>query len=200
MSNEPGVNEGVSRRTVLKAGAVAAGALWTSTPATASGHGGTGGTETERTAVDGPAGFSVEVLAPHATFPDDVAARFRINYEEGTGSVVSNLPRDASSVLVARVTWEPEGTSGWHTHPGPVVVSVVEGEVELVNERDCVARTYAAGEAFIDPGQGSVHVASNPSETDDAVAFATFLGVPDGAPATVWVEPVNCRTVGHQFV
>jgi len=107
-------------------------------------------------------------------------------------AIVSNLPSDASSVIVAKVTWEPEGTSGWHTHPGPVIVSVAEGELQLINERDCVERTYGAGEAFIDPGQGNIHVASNPSTTDTAVAYATFLGVPDGEPATVWVAPADC--------
>ena len=142
--------------------------------------------------VDSPEGFGIEVLARHANFPDRVAARFQMEYEGYDGAVVSDLPLDASSVIVAKVTWQPEGTSGWHTHPGPAIVSIVEGEVEVINERDCVARTYATGEAFIDPGQGNVHIASNRSTTDDAVAYATFLGVPDGAPATVWVPPVNC--------
>lgn len=141
---------------------------------------------------DSPVGFGVEVLARHATFPDEVAAQFRLRYENGR-TVVSNLPRDASTVVFARVTWDPEGTSGWHTHPGPVVVSVVEGELLLVNARDCVPRTYGVGEAFVDPGRGSVHIASNPSTTDRAVAYATFLGVPDGKPATVWVPPVECE-------
>ncbi|EJN58334.1 cupin [Halogranum salarium B-1] len=142
--------------------------------------------------VDSPEGFDVEVLSRHATFPDGIAAKFRIKYAESDKVTNSNLPVDASSVIVAKVTWQPEGTSGWHTHPGPVIVSITEGELELINELDRVVRTYTAGEAFIDPGQGNVHIASNSSETDIAVAYATFLGVPDGAPATVWVPPVNC--------
>lgn len=120
-----------------------------------------------------------------------LSSTFRSSYDEGdTGTIVSDLPHDASSVVFAKATWEPEGTSGWHTHPGPVVVSVVDGEP--VNERDCVTRTYAAGEAFLDSGQGNIHVASNPNSTDQTVAFATFLGVPDREPATAWVEPVDC--------
>lgn len=178
--------DGVSRRTVLKAGAVTVGTLGLFTPVAARHD------ETEAGTVDAPEGFSVEILAGHANFPDDVAARFRVSYGWGSGTIVSNLPRDASSVVVAKVTWEPEGTSGWHTHPGPVIVSVAEGELEVINERDCDAHTYVAGEAFLDPGQGNVHIASNPSTTDGAVAYATFLGVPDGEPATQSVAPVNC--------
>jgi quercetin dioxygenase-like cupin family protein len=193
MSNETEPVDGVSRRTVLKAGAVSVGAL------------GLGGTvaarylesDDERGAegeVDSPEGFGVEVLATHANFPNRVGARFQMEYEGYDGAVVSDLPLDASSVVVARVTWQPEGTSGWHTHPGPVIVTVVDGEIEVINERDCVVRTYATGEAFVDPGQGNVHIASNPSTTDDAVAYATFLGVPAGMPATIWVAPVDCQS------
>ena len=184
--------DGVLRRTVLKASAVTVGALGLSVPVAArsSGHSETPSVEL---AVDESVDFGVEILAGHANFPDDVAAKFRMKYDGGGGTIVSNLPRDASSVVFAKVTWGPGGTSGWHTHPGPVIVSVAEGELELVNERDCVVRTYAAGEAFVDPGQGNVHVASNPSTTDDAVAYATFLGVPHGEPATVWVPPVDCQ-------
>lgn len=187
-TRQPG---GVLRRTVLKASALTVAALGTSVPVVAHpmDHDGEPGDERE---VDSPVGFYVEVLAGHSTFPDEVAAKFRMTYDGEDGAVVSNLPRDASTTVVAKVTWDPEGTSGWHTHPGPVIVSVAEGELELVNERDCIARSYSAGDAFIDPGQGNVHIASNPSQSDIAVAYATFLGVPDGAPGTVFVPPVDC--------
>ncbi|MFC7044458.1 cupin domain-containing protein [Halobacteriaceae archaeon GCM10025711] len=183
--------DGVLRRTVLKASAVAVAALGMSVPVTArrTEHDDEPTAESEP---DSPEGFNVELLAGHATFPDEVTATFRMQYDGGGDAIVSELPRDASSAVVAKVTWEPEGTSGWHTHPGPVIVSVVEGELELINERDCLVRTYTAGEAFIDPGQGNVHIASNPSESDSAVAYATFLGVPDGAPPTVMVAPADC--------
>lgn len=173
----------------MKASALTVGGFGLITPAAATSHGSTGGNGED----DSPEGFGVEILAGHANFPDDVAAKFRVRYDEGDmGSIVSNLPCDASTVIFAKVTWEPEGTSGWHTHPGPVIVSVAEGQLDLINERDCVVRTYSTGEAFIDPGQGNIHIASNPSTTDQAVAYATFLGVPDGKPATVWVPAVDC--------
>lgn len=188
-SNELDAATSVSRRTMMKASALSVGAFGLVAPAAASGHDSGSGT----LAVDSPEGFSAQILAGHANFPDDVAAKFRISYDDGhQGAIVSNLPQDASTVIFAKVTWAPEGTSGWHTHPGPVIVSVADGQLDLINERDCVVRTYSAGEAFIDPGQGNIHIASNPSTTDQAVAYATFLGVPDGKPATLWVPPVDC--------
>jgi quercetin dioxygenase-like cupin family protein len=144
--------------------------------------------------LDAPEGYAVEILAGHTTFPDDVAAHFRFNYDEGGargGTTVRNLS-DASTLAAANVEWELGGTSGWHTHPGPVIVAVTEGSVEVTNASDCVARTYEAGEAFVDPGQGNIHVAANASEANPAAATAMFFGIPDGEPATVWVEPVDC--------
>lgn len=205
MTDDIGPENGISRRKVLKASAASIAAVGMVTPATARSMikprdafpaDGTGSRATDSTggAVDEAVGFGVELLAGHAAFPDTVAATFRTRYDDDDEAIVSTLPRDASNVLLAKVTWKPEGTSGWHTHPGPVIVSVVEGELEIINERDCVVRTYGVGDAFIDPGQGNVHIASNPSTTDIAVAYATFLGVPDGQPATVSVEPVACAS------
>lgn len=187
-------DDGILRRTVLKASALTVGALAMS-PLASAGPTDSDGLEPSQDAsspVDSPSGFGVEVLSRHASFPDAVSAKFKLNYDDGAGTIVSNLPKDASTVIFAKVTWQPEGTSGWHTHPGPVIVSVAEGELEVVNERDCITRTYVAGEAFVDPGQGNVHVASNPSTTDTATAYATFLGVPDGGAPTIWTEPVDC--------
>ena len=143
-------------------------------------------------AVDEPVGFSIEVLAPHATFPDEIAAAFSITYPDGQMGTLESTLDDASTVIVAEATWEPAGTVGWHTHPGTAIVSIVEGELDVTNERDCVTHTYTSGEAFVDPGLGNVHIATNPSDTERTVAYATFLGVPDGAPATENVEPVDC--------
>lgn len=58
-------------------------------------------------------GFSVLILAGRANFPDDVAAKFRIQYDGGDrDAIVSELPRDVSNVIFAKVIWEPEGISG----------------------------------------------------------------------------------------
>lgn len=142
--------------------------------------------------VDEAVGFGVSaLLAGPATFTDNVSARFQTRYDRGP-ALNSNLPRDASNTLTVEVTWEGGGTSGWHTHPGPVIVNVIEGAVVVTNAVDCVPRTYNAGEAFLDPGQGNVHIASNASETEQARAVGTFVGIPDGEPPTIMVPPADC--------
>ncbi|WP_135303538.1 cupin domain-containing protein [Haloarcula amylovorans] len=145
--------------------------------------------QTEDGQVDQPEGATIDVLAPHATFTDDVGMALGVTFEQD-GDEAAFL-RDASTILLARVTLEPGGTTGWHTHPGPVVVTLVEGELDVVFSHTCTTHTYTAGDAFVDPG-GHEEVARNPSDTQQAVAYALFLGVPDGEPPTTHVEPQDC--------
>jgi hypothetical protein len=43
--------------------------------------------------------------------------------------------------------------------------------------------------AFVDPGFDNVHMAYNPSETQEAVLIAVFLGAPAAGPLTIPVSP-----------
>ena len=126
-----------------------------------------------------------EPLTERAEFTDDVAVQIR-NKFPGRGTDVINL-RDASRVMTALITVEPEAIFPWHTHPGPVVVTVAEGEIIYMLAEDCVERLYQANEAFVDAGFDNVHTGFNPSATEDAVLVATFLGLPDEGPPTIVV-------------
>jgi len=184
---------GLTRRTTLKAGAVAAGALATVGAATGKEHeddeDSEGQTE-DGGQVDEPAGFEATVLAPHATFPDNVAVEFTVE-DSAYGEEEVAMLEDASTVIFAEITLEPGGTSGWHTHPGPVLVNVREGELEITSDERCEPTSYAAGEAFVDPGTHNEE-AANPSDEEETVALAAFMGVPDGEEPTEWVEPADC--------
>lgn len=218
MSNRTNPVKGVLRRTVVKTSAIAVGTFGMITPVIGAEHedeetetadddgetetpegdqedddaGGVEEPEDPDAEVDEPVNFSGEVLSSHATLPDEVAAEVTITYAEGDMGTVEIDQDDLSSVVVAELTWQPEGTTGWHTHHGPVIVSIARGELELVNEIDCVTRAYTAGEGFVAQGQNNIHRATNPSETECAVAYVTYLGVPNGGPPTVWVEPPDC--------
>ncbi len=139
--------------------------------------------------VDVPVGFRVsKLLAAHAPFPDDLSIQFRLKFADGGKTHVRNL-NDASTMVVAEVQWDQAGsTSGWHMHPGIALVSVTEGEIEVVYDNECIPRIYMAGDAFLD--YGSIHKAT--AINGGAKAIATFLGIPDGQPATIWVSPRDC--------
>ena len=89
--------------------------------------------------------------------------------------------RDAVDVVTQTITITPGGHTGWHSHPGPVIVTIRLGTMTFYDADDpsCAPVTYAAGDTFIDRGGGHVHIARNEGATD-LVFYATYL-LPVGA-------------------
>lgn len=134
-----------------------------------------------------PDPIAPEPLTDRAEFTDDVAAQLRNKFDD-RGTDVINM-RDASNIFVVRFTIQPGATFPWHTHPGPVLITIAEGEFTYVLAEDCVRREYGGGEALVDAGGDNVHTAYNPSDTDETVVVATLLDTPDAPdPVTVPVD------------
>jgi quercetin dioxygenase-like cupin family protein len=92
-------------------------------------------------------------------------------------------------VAVAHVTFEPTGSTGWHRHPGPTVVTVTTGEL-TVTDRGCDQQTYEAGETFIEPGPRR-HIAVNTADSTTELIVTFFA--PAGAPElTIPASPPRC--------
>lgn len=115
-------------------------------------------------------------------FLDDLDTTFRLKLD-GRATRVTQV-RDPSDMIVARLTLDPGGSVGWHTHPGPALVAVRAGAIGIINAFDCVLRIYPAGSAFLDPGQGNVHVGFNATE-GVTEAYVTFIGIPPGEGPTI---------------
>lgn len=100
-------------------------------------------------------------------------------------------PRD---VLGTKITVVPGGTLRWHTHPGPVLVTIASGALTLyeAHHHACMKSRVGPGEGFIENG-GHVHLARNEGSKDVQI-YATFLArtgtseflkpAADRAPAT----------------
>jgi quercetin dioxygenase-like cupin family protein len=140
-----------------------------------------------------PPPIAVELLSGRGQFTDDVDMQIKVKLDGGPTQVI-NL-KDPSRIVSARITVQPGAQFPWHTHPGPVFVNVVEGELVYVAANDCVPRPYQPGEAFVDPGRGNVHTAFNPTE-GVTVFLATFFEVPGTGPLTITEgvqAPDNCQ-------
>lgn len=83
------------------------------------------------------------------------------------------------------------GSTGWHSHPGPVLVTVKSGALRLIYADDptCTGTVYEAGDSFIDRGDAVTHIARNESPTASVEFWATYL-VP-GAPGTGFRNDVS---------
>ncbi len=90
-----------------------------------------------------------------------------------------------TDIAVADVVVVPGGTSGWHSHPGPVLIVVKTGELTFYQadgHGGCSATVYQAGGAYIEAG-GDVGVLRNEGSIDGTLTVTFF--VPAGAAARI---------------
>ena len=101
-----------------------------------------------------------------------------------------------SDLYVQQNTWQPGGSTGWHTHPGPSFVTVTQGSVTVYEGDDpsCTPHTYTANTAnnsFVDIGGGDVHLIRN--ETGAVAQTIAVQLVPAGATRRIDADdPGNC--------
>lgn len=116
-------------------------------------------------------------------------------------------PRN-TDFLHQRITIAPGGHTGWHSHPGAVLVTVKTGTLTFIgvsghgdhddddddddgNGRTrCVTVVYPAGSSFVDAGHGHVHIARNLGATPVEL-WATYTGVPPGVPGAQRIDAAD---------
>jgi quercetin dioxygenase-like cupin family protein len=138
-----------------------------------------------------PPPIATEVLTARAVFPDDIDLRIKIKSGKiKSGGVTVVNVKDPSRTVVARFTVQPGAQFPWHSHAGPVVVNIVEGELVYIEAEGCAEHTYTAGTAFVDPGS-HVHSAVNRGD-EPTVLVATFFGAPAEGPLSIPADPADC--------
>jgi quercetin dioxygenase-like cupin family protein len=116
----------------------------------------------------GATGFHSAVLA-HGT----LAGSTQINM-----GVVKFQTKGDIDIVTATVNLDAHASSGWHSHPGIVLVTVLSGTVTFYNDQ-CVGTAHVAGTSFIESG-GDTGLARNESDAT-AQVYVTYL-VPAGTP------------------
>ena len=118
-----------------------------------------------------------------------------IMFKIDNGSTEVIHVREAQETVMQQIIIGPGGSTGWHSHPGPAVVLIKSGELTVYSSDDptCTGRTYSAGEAFIEHGQGLVQFAGNLSPTQNVEVWVTYFDVPPGGPFRLdAANPGNC--------
>ena len=141
-------------------------------------------------------------FAAHVTEvdPATVPTGNLVAHNEVEGIRISSIARAVddgkADVFITHARFAPGQDTGWHTHPGPVFVQVVKGSLTYQDaRRDCMPRTYQAGQGFFDRGHGHVHRAvAGPT---GAEFYPVFVMPPGSAahiiPATA---PGECAAGG----
>jgi len=132
--------------------------------------------------------LTTSTLIGRATFDE----AFHIKRTGADGWDVKVKATPALDIAVQRIVFQPEGQSGWHSHPGPVFISVVEGTMTFYesDDRGCVKIVRHAGEGYIDVGDHA-HIARNET-SDPATNVVTYLAPPGAALRIDEPKPDNC--------
>jgi mannose-6-phosphate isomerase-like protein (cupin superfamily) len=146
-----------------------------------------------------PEGVSFIVLN-RATVPEfDARRKFREAIEQNEkGHKNWKIELEATRMIdVVTVAFfvEPGGHGGWHTHPGPAILTVSEGTLTMYDGDDpsCTPQDFPAGTGSIEAEDDRhIHMLRNETEGVVAVTIVTFL-VPVGAPLRIDLpDPGNC--------
>jgi len=89
----------------------------------------------------------------------------------------------STNIVTQQIRIAPGGNTGWHSHPGPVLVTVKSGSIQLfyASDTSCQGVVYEAGDSFIDRGDENVHIA-RASPFDGVELWATYF-VPGSDPS-----------------
>jgi mannose-6-phosphate isomerase-like protein (cupin superfamily) len=133
-----------------------------------------------------PHGFTSTFVGP---------TRFdEIDVETRSGDYEAQIrTKGLSDVYIVTNTAVPGGDSGWHTHPGPSVVSVKSGTATVYRGDDpnCTPQFYPAGTGFVDSGGGHVHLVRNEGNVE--LELVAFQLIPLGAQRRIDApNPGNC--------
>lgn len=112
---------------------------------------------------------------------------------EGQGYDIKLKTKDDSDVYVTRNAIAVGGQSGWHTHPGPSLITVTVGEIVAYDSDDpqCAPVRYTAGQGIVDSGDHA-HLLRNESASPAETVAVQFL--PKGSARRTGVpQPSNCN-------
>src|SRR5262245_37561922 len=142
------------------------------------------------TALATPGSGVVSNVITRATLGDSVNVKFKNRFTDFEAKLQIKGPADFIS---QQIVLAPGGASGWHSHSGPALVSVVSGAVTFYQGDDpsCSPTVVPAGTVFIEQGE-DVHIARNEG-TADLVLKILYI-TPVGAPQRIdQPSPGNCR-------
>jgi hypothetical protein len=116
--------------------------------------------------------LAVGVSGTMASPPVDVTATVLARGSYGAFSVRSSAASQLQfkarakapiDVVVRQHDYAAGATTGWHTHPGPVFITVTQGELTYYERDDptCSPHVVSAGHGFVDSGHG--HIVRNES-------------------------------------
>lgn len=131
----------------------------------------------------GGAATAVMASAPSGVTPTVLARgtydEFKLRADPQSPVEIKSKTKSPVDLVVRQHVYAIDSTTGWHTHPGPVFITVAEGELTyyLYDDPTCTPHVLTAGQGILDDGSG--HLVRNESGApakDVSVIFAPVGG------------------------
>ena len=121
-----------------------------------------------------PSGVIPTVLA-RGTFP-----AFNVMSNPANGDLFKAQAKGPIDVVVRQHDYAAGASTGWHSHPYPVLITVKSGTLTFYEYDDptCTPIVVHAGEGYVDSGRG--HIGRN--ETDQPATDISVIMAPVGQP------------------
>lgn len=83
-------------------------------------------------------------------------------------------------IVVRTHDYAVDSSTGWHTHPGPVFITVLEGEVTFYEygAPTCAGKVVRAGEGYVDTGRGHIGLNKSGKPAKDVTVIIAPVGQP----------------------
>jgi hypothetical protein len=95
-------------------------------------------------------------------------------------------------IVTQQVKFPPGAYSGWHSHPGYLLSTVLSGQLVRYGT-DCSSQTFGSGQSFYETG-ANTFIVKNETDTDasDTVTFVVPSGTPTTALRIDQPQPTTC--------
>ena len=124
--------------------------------------------------VASPATYVTPNLLVRGTYDE-----FKVTSNPADGGLFKAEAKSSIDVVVREHTYAAGGSTGWHAHPYPVLITVKEGTLTFYryDAPTCTPVVVSAGQGYVDDGKG--HLARN--ETAAQAVDVSVILAPVGA-------------------
>jgi quercetin dioxygenase-like cupin family protein len=142
-----------------------------------------------------PLGFVVNQILAMGSTPDNINQQVQMAAATDGSDGPWQLQLQAqgqTDLYVQQLVLAPGGYSGWHTHPGILMGTVVSGGIDFY-DANCQKHSYAPGQVFLENNQVHAIINTGPVNTELSISYLVKHNAPRRSEADA---PACAATTG----